>query len=520
MLMLSYTQLDADHRTSYELFENEAERRIELHRWRLYPYVIDQYDGLHVEVAAFLVNVHRIGSVADAEAYIARLRGIQPLFRQVEERLAASEAAGIVPPKFVFPQVAADIRALLKGRPFERSGADSVLLKDFKDKVGALDLPAERRAALVDSATTALVEAVKPAYESLARKLAQLEKKATPGVAASQLPSGDGYYRAMLRFYTTSDLSPGEMHEVALAEVARLHAEILKLGEGLGTNEPLPRLFKAMSSRPGASYPDTEAGRVAYLDDATRHLDAMKGKLGSLFNRVPDEPLQLQRVASLQSRSAGNAFYVDAADGSQPATVFFDVARMADMPGYALEALVYHEGLPGHHLERSHTLAIPGLADFRRFFPAAAYTEGWALYAERVAKEAGGYATPEAEYGRLVSELRSAAELVVDTGIHGRKWTREEAIKYFLDNTPLGRAAATEAAERISVTPGQAAAPTIGLLRIAELRQRALTELGERFDVREFHDAVLGSGPVPLNALTREVTSYIERKRPPTKPAG
>lgn len=521
MLMLDYTKLDAGQRENYELFENESERRIELHRWRLYPYVINPHDGLHVGVATFLINMHDIRSEADAEAYIARLRGIQPLFQQVEGRLAASEAAGVVPPRFVFPQVAADIRDLLKGRPFDRSGADSVLLKDFKDKVAAVDLAAEARTALVESATAALVDAVKPAYDSLSRKLDQLQKKANTDIAASQLPSGDGYYRALLRFYTTSDLSPGEMHEIALAEVARLHADLEALGPRLGINGPLPQLFKAMLSRPDAAYPDTEAGRGAYLTDATDHLAAMRQRLGTLFSTLPVEPIEVKPVASLQPRSAGKAFYVDAAaDGSRPAALYLDLARMADMPKYALESLVYHEGLPGHHLERAHTRGMTELAPFRRYFPAAAFTEGWALYAERVAKEAGGYATPEAEYGRLVSELQSAAELVVDTGVHGKKWTREEAIKYFLGSTPLSRAAATRAVERISVTPGQAAAPTLGLLRILELRQRATTELAERFDIRAFHDAVLGNGPVPLNALTREVSSYIERNRAPAKTNG
>jgi uncharacterized protein (DUF885 family) len=516
LLMLDYTKLDANQRESYELFENEAERRIELHRWRLYPTVIDPENGLHLEVPAFLINVHAIKSDADADAYVARLRGIQPLFRQVEARLAASEAAGIVPPKFVFPQVAADIRDLLKGRPFDRSGTDSLLLKDFKDKVGALDLPDKRRRALIESATAALGESVKPAYDSLSQKLRQLEKKATDNVAASLLPSGDGYYRSMLRFHTTSDLSPGEMHELGSSEVTRLQAELVALGPELGVKGALPELFKSMNGRPGSYYPDTDAGRAAYLRDATDHVEAIKPRLGTLFSTVPVDSLVLRQVTSLQARSAGNAFYRGALDdGSQPATYFVDLSRMADMPKYDLETRVYHEGLPGHHLEDSKARSLKSLPGFRRLFPAMAFTEGWALYAEQLAKESGGYATPDAEYGRLVSELDAAAEVVVDTGIHGKKWTRAQAIKYFLDTTPMTRASATRAAERISLTPGRAPAATIGLMRILELRRRAQIELGIRFDIREFHDTVLGLGPVPLNALAREVNAYIERARSP-----
>lgn len=521
MLMLDYTKLDADQRESYELFENEAERRIELHRWRLYPYPINQYDGLHLEVPAFLVNVHSIKSDTDAEAYIARLRGIQLLFQQVEARLAASEAAGIVPPKFVFPQVAADIRTVLKGRPFDRSGTDSVLLKDFRGKVAAIELSEARRTALIESASVALVESVKPAYESLSRKFKQLEKKATDAVAASQLPSGDGYYRAMLRFHTTSDLSPGEMHELGLAEVARLQAEIEAMGPALRVTVSVSASFKSMNSRPDSYYPDTDAGRAAYLKDASERIEAVKQRLGTLFSSTPEDPLLVKQVESPQARSAGKAFYRGAADdGSQPSTYYVDLARMADMPKHALGPLAYHEGVPGHHLERSRTRSIAGLAEFRRFFPADAFTEGWALYAERIAKEVGGYATPEADYGRLVSELNRAAELVIDTGIHGKKWTRPQAIEYLVGNTPTARAAATQAVERISVAPGRGAASTIGLVRILELRQRAQSELGDRFNIREFHDAVLANGPVPLNALAREVNAYIERKRPSTRPGG
>ncbi len=510
MLMLDYTRLDAGQRLSYELFGNEAERRIELHRWRLYPYVIEPHNGLHVEVPAFLMRVHDIGNEADAEAYIARLRGIQPLFQQAEGRLAASEAAGIVPPKFVFPQVASRIRAVLTGRPFDRSSADSALLKDFTDKVAALGLPAERQASLVAAARTALVESVQPAYESLARTLNALEKKATSDIGAWKLPSGDGYYRALMRFYTTSDLSPGEMHEIGLAEVARLEDELRQLAPALGAGSALPALFKAMTSRAGSYYPDTEAGRDAYLKDTADRLDSMRQQLGALFGAMPGDPLVVQRVAKAHEAFAARASYESAADQG---AYYVNVARMGDLPKYELESLAYHEGLPGRHLERSTARSLKDLPEFRRSFPVMSFTEGWALYAARLAREAGGYATPEAEFGRLVMELNRAADLVVDTGIHVKRWTRDEAIKYMLDHTPLSRPAATRAVERLALQPAQGAAGTVGLLRILELRQRAETELGERFDLREFHDAVLGAGPVPLNALTREVGDYIELKR-------
>lgn len=512
-----FFKLDAASRLSFELFEEEANRRIDQYRWRQHHYLLDQQNGIQADVPAFLIGIHQVRDEADALAYIARLRGIQPLFLQVEERLAGSEALGVIPPRFVFPLVASDIRNVLAGRPFDRSRDENVLLKDFREKVGALDLPEDREQQLVDAASAALLEAVGPAYRSLAAKWSELEKKATTDDGVWKHPNGIPYYRAMLRWYTTTDLGPDEIHELGLQEVARVQDELRALMPRLDFEGTLPQLFVHMRERRDLFYPETDAGREAYLEETSSRIEAMRARLETAFGPLPQEPLVVQRVEAFRERSAGKAFYQRAADdGSRPATYYVNLYRMSEMPKYELEALAYHEGIPGHHLQRTLTRNLGGLPEFRKRFPATAFTEGWGLYAERLAKELGGYDTPIGEYGRLSQELARAVRLVVDTGIHAKQWSREQAIQYHLDNTPLSRAAATKAVERYIVYPAQATAYMVGLLRIVALREEATARLGADFDVRAFHSAVLGAGPVSLNALPRIVNTWIEGQvRPP-----
>jgi uncharacterized protein (DUF885 family) len=257
-------------------------------------------------------------------------------------------------------------------------------------------------------------------------------------------------------------------------------------------------------------YPDTEAGRAAYLAEATRIIDAMRARLPELFRTLPRADVVVKAVEPFREASAGKAFYQrPTADGSKPGTFYVNLYRMRDMPKTELEALAYHEGIPGHHMQRALTLELGELPMFRKNGSYTAYTEGWALYSERVPKEIGFYQDAYSEFGRLTLELIRAVRLVVDTGLHARGWTREQVVQYHLDNTPLPEGSAVRATERYIVNPGQATAYMVGQLRIIELRRRAERELGERFDVRDFHDVVLRSGPLPLDVLERQVEEWI-----------
>ena len=505
--------LDADTRLSYDLFGEDANREIEKFRWRHHSYPVNQMSGLQSSVPAFLIGIHRIETLADARAYIGRLEGIAPLFAEAERALDLRAKRGIIPPKFVFPYVLDDARNVISGRPFDDSEADSVLLEDFCSKVAALDLSTERRAELVAAAERALVEHVGPAYGSLIAAVAALEKQANTDDGAWKFPDGAAYYAYRLRAMTTTELTAEQIHQIGLDEVARIHAEMREIMQRVDFEGSLDEFFEFMRTDPQFYYPETEAGREQYLERATALIDEMRSRLDELFVTLPRAEIVVKAVEPFREKSAGKAFYQRATpDGSRPGVYYANLYRMSDMPIYEMEALAFHEGIPGHHMQRAITNELESLPEFRKQMSATAYTEGWGLYSEELAKEIGFYSDPYADFGRLSMELWRACRLVVDTGIHAKRWSREQAIEYLMQNTPAPRGAAVKAIERYIVTPGQATAYTIGKLKIMELRERAREQLAEDFDIREFHDVVLRSGPVTLGALEGQIERYVEDK--------
>jgi uncharacterized protein (DUF885 family) len=276
----------------------------------------------------------------------------------------------------------------------------------------------------------------------------------------------------------------------------------------------LPKFLAAMRDRKDLYYPSAPAGRAMYLAETQKALDAVTAKLPQWFATLPRAPLVVKPVEAFREKSAGRAFYQrPAPDGSRPGTYYVNLYDMAAMPTTEVEALVYHEGIPGHHLQLAVQTELSDLPAFRKFGGVTAYSEGWGLYAEKLAKDMGQYTDPVRDFGRLQLELHRAIRLVVDTGIHAKKWTREQAIRYVLDNSAEPKQAATKAIERYIVMPGQATAYMVGRLKISELRERARAALGDRFDIRAFHDVVLRNGPVPLDLLDAEVTHWIESQR-------
>jgi uncharacterized protein (DUF885 family) len=255
-------------------------------------------------------------------------------------------------------------------------------------------------------------------------------------------------------------------------------------------------------------------GRAEYLRQATAAIDAARSRLPQFFSVLPRAPMQVKAVEEFREQSAGKAFYSEPAeDGSRPGTYYVNLYRMQDMPTYELEALAFHEGISGHHLQIARAIELAGVPSFRRQGQVTAYVEGWGLYAETLAGEMGFYQDPYSYFGRLTQELWRASRLVVDTGMHAKRWSREQAIDYLLNNTPNPKGQAVKAIERYMVMPGQATAYTVGMLRILELREKAKTALGPRFDIRDFHEVVLGSGPVSLSVLDRLVEDYIAGAR-------
>jgi len=507
--------LNPASRLSYRLFEKQMLRRDAGFKYRRNDYVFDQMNGAQSSYPAFLINIHRIGDVADARAYVARL---EKLGAALDQDIAESQIRadlGVLPPKWVFPYVVSDARNALKGAPFDASGVDSPLLADFKAKVSRLDLPAADRDTLVAAATSALMTSVKPAYERLITVMASQEKRAGTIDGIWRLKDGEAYYATNLAAYTTTSLSAGQIHDLGLAQVTRIHGEMMDIARKVGFKGDLKAFFARMRDDESFVLPDGDAGKAEYLKRANAYLDELRPKLPQYFANLPKAPVVVKAVEPFREKSAGKAFYQSPAeDGSRPGTVYVNLYRMIDMPTIEIEPLIYHEGLPGHHLERANSTELKNVPAFRRFGGFTAYSEGWGLYSEKLAKEMGQYQDPYNDFGRLQLELHRAIRLVVDTGIHAKRWSVKQAIQYDIDNSAEPIGGIQKAMERYAVYPGQATAYMVGRLKIFELRDRAQAALGDRFDIRDFHDVVLKTGAVPLDILEENVDAWIARAKP------
>lgn len=506
-------KLSPENRLSYRLFEKRAARTNAAFKYNDYGYVFDQMNGAQSQIPAFLINIHRIDSKSDARAYINRLYGIGPGLNQAIASSKARAAKGIMPPKWVYPYVISDARNVITGAPFGE-GPDAPLYADFKAKVAKLGISAVEKDLLVEQAAQALNDAVKPAYEALIAEMAAQEKVAGTDDGVWRFPDGAGYYAERLSNYTTTDMTPDQIHELGLAQVARIHREMGAVQKKMGVKGDLQAFFKYMRETPKFYGPETEEGRALYLAETQKAQDAITPLLPKWFGTLPKAPLVVKRVEEFREKSAGKAFYQrPAPDGSRPGTYYANLYKMADMPLTEVEALFYHEGIPGHHLQLAIQTELKDVPAFRKFGGVTAYSEGWGLYSEKLAKDMGLYTDPARDFGRLQLELHRAIRLVVDSGLHHKRWTREQAIKYVEDNSADAPGGIVKAIERYIIYPGQATAYMVGRLKISELRDKAQKALGSKFDVRGFHDTVLKSGPVPLDVLEEQVDAWIASRR-------
>ena len=501
-------------RLSYRLFKQDVENEIADFEFRFHNYPVNQMFGYHSQLPAFLINMHRIDSLADAKAYISRLNGIPKAFDDVIEGIKLREQNGILPPKFVFEKVLEDSQNVIKGKPFTSSNEASVLLDDFKTKVSKLELSEKQKRDLIAEAEKALVSSVKPAYENLIAALEDQQQRATSDHGAWKFPKGEAFYKNRLKRITTTDLTANEIHEIGLLEVARIHAEMEDIMKKVGFDGSLQDFFQFMRNDPQFYYDNSPEGKEKYLNEATALINTMKGRLDELFLTKPKADIIVKAVEPFREKSAGKAFYQQPAiDGSRPGTYYANLYDMNAMPTYQMEALAYHEGIPGHHMQIAIAQELDSVPMFRKFNRYTAYSEGWGLYSELVPKEIGFYKDPYSDFGRLAMELWRSCRLVVDTGIHSKKWTREQGIDYYKQNTPNAESDCIKMVERHIVMPGQATAYKIGMNKIVELREEAKVQLGNDFDLREFHDVVLLSGAVPLNILEEMVQDWADSKK-------
>ncbi|MBA3940531.1 MAG: DUF885 domain-containing protein [Sphingopyxis sp.] len=506
-------QLGESARVSYRLFEYEVERGRETLRFRKLRFPVSTNGSPAGAIPVLLINNHKVDSVADAEAYIARLRDTDRVMQEVAATMRGQAAAGIVPNKVNFAPARADALKIIAGAPFD-GGADSTLMADFRKKVDALDAPAATKARLIADAGAALTGPFKHGYEVLVAAIDEIEPQSKGNFGAWHLPDGAAYYADRLKSSTTTSLTADQIHNLGLRQVAAIREEMEAIKSEVGFTGTLEQFFDHIRADPALKYPNTEAGRETYLADARAVIASVMTAAPRYFGVLPKAPLEVRAVEKWREATAPTAFYnPPSADGTRPGIYYVNLVDMNQTQKVQVAGIAAHEGAPGHHFQIARQQELTGIPKFRKFGGYGAYMEGWGLYSERLANEMGVYKTPYDRFGMLSLQVWRAIRLVLDTGIHSKRWTREQAIAYFKANSSVSDTDIAREVDRYFNWPGQATSYMVGQLRIAELRKRAERELGPRFDIRDFHEAVLSEGALPLDLLEEQVTRYIAAKR-------
>ncbi|MCK7629617.1 DUF885 domain-containing protein [Shewanella sp. JNE10-2] len=506
---LDATKLDPQTQLSLKLLKQNLQNDIDDYQWSYHNYPVNQMRGGHSMIASFLINQHQINNISDAQAYISRLNGVPKRLNQLQKALEIRAEKNIIAPKFVFSYVISDSQNIIKGAPFDK-GDDSALLADFSKKVNALDIQEKEKKTLITGAEKALVDKVKPAYNQLIHYIETLAAQADTRDGVWKLPNGAAFYNNALARTTTTHMTADQIHELGIAEVTRIHNEMRTIMQKVHYKGSLQEFFGFMRDAPQFYYPNTAEGKAAYLTEATKLIDNIQSRLDEVFKVKPKAAMIVKQVEAFREKSAGKAFYEQPApDGSRPGSYYANLYDMKAMPKYQMEALAYHEGIPGHHMQIAIAQELKDIPKFRKFGGYTAYIEGWGLYSESFPKEMGLYADPYSDFGRLAMELWRACRLVVDTGIHAKQWTREQGIAYYVDNTPNAKSDAVKMVERHIVMPSQATAYKVGMIKLLELKHKAEKQLGDKFDIRDFHTLVLANGALPLDVLEEQVDQWI-----------
>jgi uncharacterized protein (DUF885 family) len=505
--------LSAESRLSMRLFEYQVDQARLQNRWRDWGFQFAANGNPTTSLPVFMINQHRVESVEDAEAYIARLREAERVMTEVASELMQRADAGVISPSFVFEPSIANTRSIIAGAPFD-GGADNPVWADFQEKAIRLQADEATKNRLLSEARSALTGEWRRGYEHVLSALADVQALAMEmpdqNAGVWRLPDGEAYYNARLRLSTTTDLSADQIHQIGLAEVARIHAEMQAIMTRVGFSGSLQEFFVHLKTDPRFQYPNTAEGKEQYLADSRQFIAQVMEAAPQWFSDLPEAALEVRAVEPWRESTASIAFYnAPAPDGSRPGIYYVNLSDMTQVLKPQIEGISYHEGAPGHHFQIAYAQEMETLPDFRRFGGYGAYAEGWGLYAERLGKEMGFYQDPYSDFGRLSTELWRAVRLVTDTGLHAKRWSREQAIDYFRQNSLLSERDIVKEVERYITNPGQATSYKIGELKIMELRQKAQAALGDRFDVRRFHAVVLGSGSVPLDVLEDQVDRWI-----------
>ncbi len=500
-------------RLSYDILDYFLDSQVQGEPWRYHNFPVNQLFGIQSELPNMMTQSQQINDATDAEHYLARLALFPRKLDEVIESLKVREAKNIIPPRFVVEKVSEQIKDFLASGA--TGNALTVAFKEKLDKVPAEKIDEAARAALTKRAQDSVAANVLPAYTKLAAYIETLRPKASANNGAWSLPDGDKYYQYQVEAQTTTRMKAADLHQLGLNEVARIGAAMDAILDVAGYKQPTRAArIAALSKSPSQVYPDSDVGRAQVLKDYQAIIDEIATGLDPWFGIKPAAKVVVQRVPAIAEKSSAFAYYNGAPfDRSKPAVFYANLRKVDEIAKFSMRTLAYHEAIPGHHLQISIAQELKGLPIFRSIVPFTAYGEGWALYAEQLAWEAGYEKDPLDNLGRLQAEMFRAVRLVVDTGIHAKRWTREQAIEYMLANTGMAEVEVIAEIERYFVMPGQALAYKVGMIKILELRERARQSLGPKFDIREFHDAVLKNGAMPLDVLERVVDNYIAAKK-------
>ena len=525
-------ELGADDRVTYDILKNaydSAARRNQFDfggatafgaslpnsgdAWAISPYFLTQLTGPHIYLPRMLQTQHPLDSADHVSAYLARLDEFGRAFDEIIETIGSDAAYGIVPPRFVIEGAIGVVDGFTALPPGENP-----LVKTLNERMASIPgLNDEEKVEFSARAAAAVENVVYPAYARLGAQLESMLQQSDDDAGVWRLgPEGAAFYQMALTSYGGGGRTGDEIHDLGLSEVARITEEMDMVLKSIGYADGTVagRMVK-MSEEADNLYPNTDEGRDALLQSLRGDVAGVMQKAPLWFGTVPSQQVEVRRIpVSEQNSSPGGYYTGPSLDGARPGIYWINLKNTADNPKHSLKSLTYHEAVPGHHFQASFQRAIPNMPLMRNMLGYSEYAEGWALYAEALAKEMGMYENdPRGDLGRLQAELFRAARLVVDTGLHAKQWTREEAIDYIVKATGQTRASMTREVERYAAIPGQACAYKLGMIKIQELRATAEDELGPDFDIREFHDVVLSVGEAPLPVLDGVVTKWISTKK-------
>lgn len=507
--------LSTENQFNYDMLEYFLAVNVEGQKFQYHNYPLNQLFGLQGELPTFLATQHPVDNQNDAENYIARLNKIPLVFAQAQEGLDKREALKIIPPKFVIEKV------LLQMREFaEAPASKNILYTSLEEKLKKVpgdEITAEQRTKILADTKTSLRANVIPAYQKFIAYYEKLLPKANGNNGVWALPNGDAYYQWAIKQNTTTDMTADQVHQLGLSEVARIEAEmdVILRAEGL-TEGTVGARVDEISKRPDQLYADNDAGRAQIITDFQTIIDDIDKGLAPSFNVRPKQGVKVERIPEFKQKTSPGAYYqAPAFDGSRPGIFYINLRTTGEVAKFGMRTLAYHEAIPGHHFQITIQQELSGVPMFRKLLPFTAYAEGWALYSERLAWEIGYQKKPLDNLGRLQAEMFRSVRLVVDTGMHSKHWTREQAIAYMREKTGMPETDVVAEIERYLVMPGQALAYKVGMNTIVRLREEAKTELGPKFDIRRFHDVVLTGGSMPMALLEQRVHQWTaeEKKR-------